>query len=397
MDTIKKRITFIAQDDGEKVLCKNIVEEAKRRGYFVTITEDIFTEDEIVFYCQHSCFPKRHSKLSCVMLHDLGQQHGLWPNIWIKENWDKFDIGFLPNEEWTQMWQNASKYSFACPKRGCFHVGWPKADILNSKDFHIRAQRLAQKINLKHERRTVLYAPSWEFENKQLEFINAFKDTDVNMLIKQYPIDINMFPQQYNNIKEMEEACRGMKDVYILDSKESIFTAIVLADILVSDESSTLLENMLTGKPSIAVTDWLIPDQEPPRLPVIPYKFVIKTDKAALQRTAFEVLSNYEKYSNQAKQYRNLNFPHIGNTAKMILDVIDAYIDDKIPEIEPIKKTSSVLIPSNIRRKRNYWRRVEKKNYILYRYCLTDNKFSPIKYLYKCYRLLKKAIRKSNG
>ncbi|WP_232502058.1 hypothetical protein, partial [Treponema vincentii] len=42
-----------------------IMKEAQRRGYSVKSTDDIFTKDEIVFYCQHECFPKNRSKTVC--------------------------------------------------------------------------------------------------------------------------------------------------------------------------------------------------------------------------------------------------------------------------------------------------------------------------------------------
>jgi hypothetical protein len=392
---MEKSITFIACDKGEKLLADCIIKEAKRRGYSVTITGDIFAEDEIVFYCQHQCFPKNRSKLSCIMLHDLGQQHGLWPNIWIKENWDKFDVGFLPNKEWSEMWHNASKYSFVRPRNGCFCVGWPKTDILNGDDFHQRAKSLAEKLGLQLDRRTVLYAPSWENDNKQLDFVNAFKNMNVNMLIKHYPVEVDMFPEQYHNINEMADACRDMKDVFILDPTESIFSAIVLSDILISEESSTLLENMLMGKPSIAVTDWLIPDQNPPRLPVAPYEFVVKTDKTNIQKTALDVLANYETFSTQAKKYRDMNFPHIGNTAGMVMDVIDAYVDDKESPIEPIPVLPGIPMTTDIKRKRKYWRCMDRKGYVLYRYCLADDANQLIKFMYCCYKFIKKLFIKS--
>lgn len=390
---MEKKITFIACDKGEKSLSDCIVREAEKRGYSVTVTKNIFAKDEIVFYCQHQCFPQKRSKLSCIMLHDLGQQHGKWPNIWVKENWDKFDVGFLPNREWSQMWHDASKYSFVRPRLGCFNVGWPKADVLSSDDFTQQAKSLAKKLGLQTKRRTILYAPSWENDNKQLDFINAFKDSDVNMLIKQYPVEIDMFPDQYYAINQMADACKDMKDVFILDSTESIFSAIVLSDVLVSDESSTLLENMLMGKPSIAVTDWLIPDQDPPRLPVVPYEFVVKTDKAHLQETALDVLSNYETFSDQAKKYRDMNFPHIGNTAGMIMDVIDAYVDGKAPPIEPISELSDAPMTVEMKNERKYWKGIDRKGYFLYRHCQADDAFFLLKFMYRCYKFAKKIIK----
>ena len=38
-----------------------------------------------------------------------------------------------------------------------------------------------------------------------------------------------------------------------------------LADVLVTEESSVMVEALLLGIPVVAVTDWLIPDRNPPR------------------------------------------------------------------------------------------------------------------------------------
>jgi CDP-glycerol glycerophosphotransferase (TagB/SpsB family) len=235
----------------------------------------------------------------------------------------------------------------------------------------------------------VLYAPSWENDNKQLEFINSLKDKNVNMLIKQYPASLELFPQQYYNIKEMEKVCKDMKDVYILDPKENIFTAIVLADILVSEESSTLVENMLVGKPSIAVTDWMIPDVNPPRLPQVPYDFIIRTEKKNIGQTISSVLNNYKQYQQDIIKYRDENFPYINNSANKVMDIIDHFVEGNNLNILPSPREKEKKLPSDIKAFYKKSRRNRIRNYISYRF-IRKNPNKVILILYKIYKYFKK-------
>lgn len=78
-------------DAAERSAYQPIAEEAERRGYCVTITDDKFAKCEIGFYCQHMNHPQ-YSKFSVIMLHDIIQQYGNWPDIWYREPWNKYDI-----------------------------------------------------------------------------------------------------------------------------------------------------------------------------------------------------------------------------------------------------------------------------------------------------------------
>ena len=379
---INKSIAFVATDDGERLIHQAIMTEAEKRGYKVRLTDNIFTKDEIVFYCQHECFPKGNSKLSIVALHDLGQMHGdLWPNPWIKENWNKFDVGFLPNKNWVNMWKTSSSFYGARPRIGCYYGGWPKADVLNSLDF---LKKTAIDLGLDPLKKTILYAPSWEYYNKQLEFVHAMQKLDVNMLIKQYPCSEVAYPDMYRNIKEVNEKCQGMKNLYIMDSRVNIFEAIALSDVLVSDESSTLIEAILMGIPSVAVMDWLIPDVEPPRPPQVPFDFVIKTVKKDLSDCVFDILNNYEKYSAGLTEYVNENFPNVGHAAKDIMDIIDSVIDGTDLYIEKKLPVSKNKIKWSLR-ERLKWKIISIKTYLAAKYAKEDsNKFMHI--LYRIYK-----------
>lgn len=377
---IKKDITFICTDNVERQCLEPISLEAEKRGYKVRFSENKFEKCEIGFYISHWNFPK-YSKLSVVSLHDLGQQHGEWPMPWKLEYWNIFDVAFLPSKEWADMWHNASCYDFVRPRIGTFFTGFPKADRIQQKSFSENCKEIISKYGIDKNKKTALYAPSWEWDGRQLEMIAAVKDLNVNLIIKQFPYMPPEFAEQYEIIKDMNEKSKGKPNVYILDSSINIYDAINLCDVLVSEESSTLYEAMLMGKPVVAVTDWLVPDVKPPRLPEFPYDFAIKISKNKLKETIFQVLED-KKYLEKIKNYREINFPQIGNASKNVMDVIDSIVNKtELPEtkIEELELTNT---PPEFKKS------VAKRKWTLKKYNFAHtSKFGEI--LYRFYHLLK--------
>jgi hypothetical protein len=391
---IKKSITFIYTEKIEYSLYLSIEKSAKERGYDVKYSNNIFAKDDIVIYCQHDCYPCHNSKLSLVMLHDLGQQHGLWPNIWIRENWNKFDIGLLPNKEWVKMWNNASICSLANPKIGCFEVGWPKSDMVVDSKFEIETQNLADKIGLNRNLRTVLYAPSWENDNKQLEFVESLENVNVNMLIKHYPLRADNKDERpiIENVKRMARICKNKERVYILNPETNIFLALALADILVSDESSTLLEAMLFGRASVSVVDWLVYDNSTGswHFPTVPYEFVIKTKKRELKNTLLEILNDFDAKIEKVITYRDSNYINIGKAGKRIIDIVEYCINEdnaSLSRLKLEKKTGKYKYPVKARIK--YFFR-ECKVYLASRYRNPDSNII----IHGLYLLYKKCLQR---
>ena len=111
---LEKDITFIYMDSSEKAMYMPIYNEAKKRGYRVKLTTNMFEKCEIGFYCQHVNLPQ-FSKFSIIMLHDIIHQYGNWPDIWLREPWDKYDIGILPSNQWVENWKQCAKWFYARP------------------------------------------------------------------------------------------------------------------------------------------------------------------------------------------------------------------------------------------------------------------------------------------
>lgn len=336
MKSIKKEITFVCTDKVERQCCEPVAAEAERRGYVVRFTANQFERCEIGFYLSHVNFPK-YSKFSIITLHDLTQQRGQWPVMWKNEFWSQFDVGFLPGKDWADMWHDASCYDFVRPRHGCYQCGWLKADITGSRAFREENERIIKEYGIDTSKKTVLYAPSWEWGGRQVETAEAVRGTDVNLIIKQFPLSPDKFPEQVELIKEADEKTKtlGLSNVHILDTNINILNAISLCDVLVSEESSTMSEAMLLDRPVIAVTDWLVPDVRPPRKPETGHDFTIKTERKDLRRTIAEVVSD-ETWRSKARSYREAHFPGGGQSAKTVMDVIDNILygtENTVPRI----------------------------------------------------------------
>ena len=156
------------------------------------------------------------------MLHDIIQQYGNWPNLWKNEPWHKYDIGILPSDQWVSNRNQCSQFYYARPKHGVYKVGWPKADALIGVD----REKFRKEFNIKHgldsKKKTILYAPAWENDNKEDDFIKSCMNLNVNILIKQYPATPENFPEQYREIMKMFELHKDLEGVCILDSKTNI-------------------------------------------------------------------------------------------------------------------------------------------------------------------------------
>lgn len=358
---LNKDITFIYWDTAERNLYQPIAEEALKRGYKVSFSNDKTKKCEIGIYCQHVNFPC-YSKFSVIMLHDIIQQYSCWPNLWYKEPWDKYDIGVLPSKIWEDNWNKCSQWKYARPRQGIYKVGWPKADVISTLKNSTSKKEFFSKYGLDLNKRTILYAPAWENDRKQDDFVKSMQKLDVNILIKQadWPKD---YPQIIKNIEEMAKLHKDLPNVTIMPPATNIFEAIAISDVLVSEESSTMCEAAMMGIPSVSVSDWLIPDTTPSRYPKCDYDFVIMTKKSMLTDCIRDIINNYNKYHEQSQKFCEETFSNIGKTSSIIMDIIDDCIEGKKVRHSALKPKEDEIIPLKTR--------LERRKYLLRTYLFT--------------------------
>lgn len=323
MSRILNSITFFHSDDCERQAVLPIAEEAARRGFAVNFSSDLTERVQIGVYCQHACRP--NADFSIIMLHDLAQRHDIWPEFWRVEPWHHFDLGLVPGPAWAERWGSQANQQTAWPRLGVFNVGWPKADLVyqDKARFAEEAAKLRVNLGLEHPH-TVLYAPSWENDGKQDDFVKALIDLPINLLLKQAPWSPD-YKQVWGNINAMNALHQGIAtNVHIVDPKVSILYCLGLADVLVSDESSVLIEAALLDVPAVSISDWMIPDRDPPRPACVPFDLVHKSTRAGLRGTVQQLLADPVQARQDARALRDRHFAHLGKSASMIMDVLQA-------------------------------------------------------------------------
>lgn len=286
---LRKEITFFATDKGEYYNLLPIAREAGKRGYRVRHTDDLDEKAEIGVYCQHFGKPQ-NAKFSVVLLHDMAQGHNRWPNIWEAEHWCEYDIGIVPGIRWKERWERCAFDYHAYPRRGAYMLGYPKSQEVFSEELEDRVRELKDDMNLKYDI-SVLYAPSWENDGKEDDFVRALSSLPVNLLVKQAS-----WPEEFHWVTENNEEMRRLHEgkydnLYYIESEESIMVALKMCDLVVSDESSVMIEGAMFGKPALGVEDWLIPDTTPSRFASIPYEDVYKCTKAKLRETVEQLMA----------------------------------------------------------------------------------------------------------
>ena len=335
---IKPEITLFHTDSSEYYNLEPIAKLARKRGYQVRYTMDPFEKAEIGIYCQHVCYPE-NSKFSVILLHDMAQGHDRWPNIWLLENWDKFDVGIVPGKEWADRWAHCASAQYVRPGLGIYMLGYPKSDNIFSEDILEKATDVKKKF--KHEF-TVLYAPSWENDGKEDDFVKCLADLPVNLLIKQVPVaPTPEFQFVRDNIEEMRKMHDGKYDnLTYIEPDENILVALAAADMVVSDESSVMTEAAMYGIPSVAIMDWLIPDQTPSRFACVPTESIIKRKKEQMREEVLKLMKDSDYYL-EAKNRRADFFANKGNCCNSILNLIEACINNR--EISDELKTQRVF------------------------------------------------------
>lgn len=332
-----RSLTLFYTDKIELQTLQPVADVAGERGYEVSFSDDLGRSADIGIYCSHRPNPA-NSRFSVIMLHDMAQRHDVWPDFWKTEPWRDFDIGVLPGRAWAERWSAVSWRNEARPRSGAFDLGWPKADLVfrDAERFRVESEKLRQGLGLKHQR-SILYAPSWENDGKQDEFVRACRDLPVNLLLKQAPWSA-AYPGQLENIRAMNALHRQCADnVFVVDANVSIMYCLRLADAIVSDESSVLIEALLLGVPGIAVLDWMIPDRDPPRPACVPYDFVTKTTRVGLREAVAEVLAQGDVARDRTVQLRDHHFSNLGSSAQRIMDVIEAALAGRPLPVQPLQ------------------------------------------------------------
>lgn len=209
-----------------------------------------------------------------------------------------------------------------------YRAGWPKADILFTDEFDILTRAKAKEYGVQSGQ-TVLYAPTLESDNKVIEFIEYSEGIFDNTLIKLPPYDDT-------DLSETIDRQHGGRT--ILPKTSNILEALTLADVVVSDQSSVLIEAVLTDTIPVSVIDWPIRWGDSPSYPgkTLP-PFTLRTTRNELTGVLRSINRDYDLYADKLDKERKRNFDNLGSSASAVMDIIDDCIKPSTPSPEPIK------------------------------------------------------------
>ena len=350
---MKNCITFYYEDNSEKDIFSPIAEEAKKRNFNTKFTKNFNQSSDIGFYCKSTGINLK-SKHPVIFLGGMDQGRDNWPNAWQKENWNKFNLGFLPGKTWTQMWKKMSWFYKCRPKFGVFDCGWPKADITSNKRLlYKKSKKIRKKYGVSKTKYNVLYAPSFECNDKQLDVANAIsKLKNCELVVKHWIEDKKKNPDLWGQINRANlntKKILGHK-AKIIKPSESFIDILPLINILITDESSVAYEALLLDIPTISVNDWKIQRHKHsiPR-PVKPANICFITYRENLQIKIQDMIKKKNYYHGILRNKKKIYFSNLGSSSKKIIDNLNLYLKNKNPTnsrefIKPTHKKSNLKL-----------------------------------------------------
>lgn len=336
---LNKRITFFYSDHIEKNTWLNLKKRFEMGGYKTNFSKNLKKKTEIGFY-NHDQNIENKAKLSIVSLHGMDQGRFNWPNAWKKTRWDFYDIGLLPGKKWVKNWRRSSDDSRANPRQGVYEVGWPKSDNINTKIFKDKVKKI--KIKLNPKKKTILYAPSFETDDKQLDILNLAKKLELNLIIKHWASkDYVIYSDVFKNTVRMNEISKKeYKDTFIFPPKSNIFLYLACADILITDESSVMYEAMLFNIPTVIPNSWnmRINNFNKPRKIKPSADSYLSCPVEDLPTNISYILKNKNRIRKIIKKQKFQHFSYIKKSSNRIFDIIDKIVSGKSFEKGIMKK-----------------------------------------------------------
>jgi len=197
-------------------------------------------------------------------------------------------------------------------------VGWMKGDILFRSEVDEAAQKIIQDHNIKLPfDKTVLYAPTgyWgigygSFGDTIDPLINACNYLELNLIIKLHfgTIKMNKTKPQYDAAKKKTENMKSVTWIEALDL-EDITPLYTVADTLVSDASSCVLEFLQTDRIGIEMTNRNVPIPYAWRGYLMPYRSTVTCpDVKDLKKLLMRTIYRQKDYAKQIKMWQKKLF-----------------------------------------------------------------------------------------
>jgi len=345
------KITFFYNNKHEKYIFDPISEIFRQKKINFTFSKNHYLKSDIGFYCRK---PKDiNSKTSVIFLGGIDQGRVMWPNIWREQPWNEFDIGFLPGDNWANRWKQSSYDYRSQTKFGVFNVGWPKADFLfNLKENKNKIKRFKKRYKINENKINILYAPSFECFDRQIEVAEVVKKLGFNLIVKHWlEKREKKFKDLWDNIERSNKKTLEIykKKTTIIQPGENFLTLLNFVNLIVTDESSVAYEALLKNIPTISVKDWLIQRHKKAISRYVkPADITIKTKKKFLGRAILKNIKIKKDFKLKKKEFSNL-----GKSSKIVVEILLNFLKDR----KSVKKTKYYLKPKT---QPNFFKKIKK-------------------------------------
>ena len=224
---------------------------------------------------------------------------------------------------------------------GVFNVGWPKADFLfNLTENNNKINRLQKKYKINKNKINILYAPSFECFDRQIEVAKVVKKLGFNLIVKHWlEKREKKFKDLWDNIERSNKKTLEIykKKTTIIHPSENFLTILNFVNLIVTDESSVAYEALLKNIPTISVKDWLIQRHKKAASRYVkPADITIKTEKKFLDKVILKNIKSKKDFKLKNKEFSNL-----GKSSKIVVEILLNFLKDK----KSVKKSKYYLKP----------------------------------------------------
>ncbi len=299
-----------------------IIEYLELLGATCIISHTGEEKADVGFYCSDKPRPGNQD-FRVITINGLDQDHVVRPDykkFFLAENWNQFDMGFLPGGNWSRGYARIwSKFDIT-PRYGVYSLGWPKSDpVIISGDYSKKSH--AKKI------RKILYAPQIEDGVKQLQVSEAAAELGVELVIKHWETEayIEIYPWLITEelLKEISKANKDVlrrypKLVTIADPEINFMTLLEDVDLLITDQSSTLYDALFACVPTLVIDDWkhacgICPGPQPS-----PDALYV-TSSNRIGQAIDTISQEYQKAIDLATTKRQYLFDNLGNSSELLV------------------------------------------------------------------------------
>ncbi|WP_067454460.1 bifunctional glycosyltransferase family 2 protein/CDP-glycerol:glycerophosphate glycerophosphotransferase [Actinomadura macra] len=168
---------------------------------------------------------------------------------WIGQEVPRWDVLLSPNALTSEVMRRAFRYDGEI-----LESGYPRNDVLSSPDFGRIGARIRERLRIPHGKKAVLYAPTWRDDLHHAPGRRAFSlELDVEALRRTLGDDHVLLIRSHHLITDRD---RPVSDGFVLDVSRypDIADLYLVADVLVTDYSSAMVDFACTGRPMLFYT-----------------------------------------------------------------------------------------------------------------------------------------------